>query len=203
MHINLYEMILLALGALFFLILCGALVFFVIKDKPFKRLLWFFPISIVMMGYSGIQEIRVKDNMLEIKKYTEELEEDPTNTEAREKLEEAVHDAEPRATSLDVQSSISKAYLLLDQPDKAIDYANIAIQTREKELGMDGQEQADGGSDDSELESLSSIITLATLQKELDQDSPIDTVEIRRQIMAVPSIDDGTKKYFDRRYLKK
>jgi hypothetical protein len=74
-----YEVVLLILGALFFLLLAVLLVLLVVRGKPYTGMLAFFAIPIVMIGYSSIQEITFQDGAVTIQKTTAQLQAAPTD----------------------------------------------------------------------------------------------------------------------------
>jgi cytochrome c-type biogenesis protein CcmH/NrfG len=82
----LYEIVLLALGVVFFVVLLIAFLRLVFQGKPFGALLMFFGISVVMIGYPSIKAIEIGKDTIKIEKYTQELKENPTNSAVRAEL---------------------------------------------------------------------------------------------------------------------
>jgi hypothetical protein len=114
----LYEIVLLALGVLLFVVLVSALLVAVVRDKQYLRLLPFFLISIVMIGFPSVSSIQVTKDAITIVKATHELEQDPTNAEARASLQDAVQDLALRPIAdPEVATSIARAQIALgDDP---------------------------------------------------------------------------------------
>ena len=127
-----YELALLVLGVLLFLILSIGLAYYIVKNENIKKLLYFFPISIIMIGYPSIKEITVSKDKFEIVKYQQDFIDNPKNEQAREKLEEFVEEYESRAKSPEDIVQISKTNLLLGNAQEAIKFADKAIETEKK-----------------------------------------------------------------------
>jgi len=84
--LHLYEIVLLVLGALFFLLLVVTLIVFVIKNRSIKPLLFFFLISVLMMGFPAVSKVKFDKDGVEIDKITRELADNPSNVAAKTKL---------------------------------------------------------------------------------------------------------------------
>jgi tetratricopeptide (TPR) repeat protein len=89
--LHLYEIVLLAMGLVLFLILLVLLVILVAQKRSFAKLLPFFAMTVVMVGYPSIQNFKLSQDGLEIDKYSAELQKDPTNQSARTALSSAVN----------------------------------------------------------------------------------------------------------------
>src|SRR5690606_502998 len=109
----LYEITLLILGVFLFLILCIGLLYYIIKKEQIKKLLLFFILPIVMIGYPSIKEISISKDKIAIVTYQERLLENPSDTLAREKLEEYTEKLKGRASTTDDMIQMSKSNLLL------------------------------------------------------------------------------------------
>jgi hypothetical protein len=123
----LYEITLLLLGVFLFLILSIGLLYYIIKKEQIKRLLLFFFVPIVMIGYPSIKEISISKDRIALVKYQELLVENPTDSVAREKVEEYTEKLEKRATRSEDLVQVSKSNLLLGNTKEAVAYANKAI----------------------------------------------------------------------------
>ena len=84
--LHFYEIVMLVLGILLFLVLVFAFVSFVVKGKPFGGLLAFFAVPIAMIGYPSIKSSEISQDTVKIEKITEELRQKPTNTTLRQEL---------------------------------------------------------------------------------------------------------------------
>jgi len=94
-----YEIVLLILGALFFLLLAVLLVLLVVRGKSYIGMLAFFAIPIAMIGYPSIQEITFQNGAVTIQKTTEQLQAAPTDTAVRSNLENQVASLASRPTA--------------------------------------------------------------------------------------------------------
>jgi len=127
-----YELVLLGLGIFLFLILSIGLIYYILKKHEIKKLLFFFPISIIMIGYPSIKEISISKDRIDFKKYQDAYTENPNDTIAKQKLEELAKKLEGRASSAEAKVALSKTYLLLNNPEKAVAYADEAIVTNKE-----------------------------------------------------------------------
>lgn len=123
----LYELTLLVLGVFLFMILCIGLLYYIIKKEQIKKLLIFFILPIVMIGYPSIKEISISKDKIALVKYQEQLIGNPADSVAREKVEEYTEKLEERATSAEDMIRISKSNLLLGKSKEAAAFAEKAI----------------------------------------------------------------------------
>lgn len=79
----LYELVLLVLGALLFLALLIALMTLVLQGKPFARLLLFFVLPILMIGFPGIKSIAISKDLIKIELKLQDLLQNPTDSTSR------------------------------------------------------------------------------------------------------------------------
>jgi hypothetical protein len=91
-----YEITLLVLGAVLFLVLTVLLVFLVMKKRSVKTLIVLFPLCIVMIGFPGIQKVRFENGVVEIERTTRLLAQNPDDAEAKERLIEILPNVENR-----------------------------------------------------------------------------------------------------------
>jgi len=129
-NLILHEIVLLLLGVFLFMILCGILVFYVIKKQKIKKLMLFFMIPIIMIGYPSIQEIKIGKDWISFEKYKQELVKDPNNEEAKEELLALINKLGPRAKASEDCIELTEAFILLDKPEKAIKWADKAIESK-------------------------------------------------------------------------
>jgi tetratricopeptide (TPR) repeat protein len=92
----LYEIVLLTLGVVLFLVLVAALLILLIKRRSFSKLLPFFGIPVLMIGFPGIRSVSFQNGVATITTVTPELQKNPTNTELRQTLEKAVKETSSR-----------------------------------------------------------------------------------------------------------
>lgn len=116
----LYEIIMLGMGVLLFLLLGIAFVVMLTRSKPYGRLLPAFGLPIVMVGFPAIQSIEISSDAVKVKTSADRLLSEPTDKEARASLTQAVSSLSDRpirdpATSL----SIARAQIALGQNAQA------------------------------------------------------------------------------------
>jgi tetratricopeptide (TPR) repeat protein len=115
-----YEVVLLILGVLLFLVLLAVLVIQIVRGKPYAALLPFFVVTIAMIGFPGIQEIQWQKGVITIKTATTQLQADPTNATLRSNLANRVKSLADRPTSNpSALTSIARAQFALGKNDDA------------------------------------------------------------------------------------
>lgn len=82
----LYEVVMLVLGVALFLVLLIAFAVQIFRGYAYGKLLSFFVLPILMVGYPSIESIEFSDGVIKIAKMTHALEEDPTNSVLRTQL---------------------------------------------------------------------------------------------------------------------
>ena len=124
-----HEVVLLILGVLLFIILVIAFFYQLVHKRSITPLLAFFLIPISMIGFSGIKSFQYKDGLVTIDKTTRQLQENPTDTAARQTLKEQVTKIGDRAGS-DPQSAVllAKAQYALGNEAAAKNNLQKAIQ---------------------------------------------------------------------------
>ena len=123
----LYEVTLLILGVILFLILSIGLLYYIIKKEQIAKLLFFFIIPIVMIGYPSINQISISKDKLELTKYQQQLIKNPNDSVAMEKVEIITDKLEERATSPKDLVQVSTSNLLLGNNVKAVNLADKAL----------------------------------------------------------------------------
>src|SRR5581483_8557773 len=91
-----YEVILLILGALFFIVLMVVFVILIAQKRPYGKLMMSFTFPLVMMGFPSIKSIQYKDGVISIDKMTHDLQQNPTDTKKREELRRTLADVVTR-----------------------------------------------------------------------------------------------------------
>jgi len=122
----LYEVILLFLGIFLFLILSAGLIYYIIKKEEFKKLLYFFPVAILMIAYPSIKEIQINNHRLELASNLERFIDNPSDSTAYKNVKEYTQKLESRANTKEDYILLSKSYLALENPEKAIKTADRA-----------------------------------------------------------------------------
>jgi hypothetical protein len=129
--LHFYEIVLLVLGVLFFIVLLFVLVYSVIKKQAIKNLLPFFIIPIIMIGYPSIQEVKIANGMLNIEKLTDEVKGNPNNVEARAALAEKLSKLERREIkNPDSLIEMAKAQAAINNKAKARTHINSVLKVR-------------------------------------------------------------------------
>jgi tetratricopeptide (TPR) repeat protein len=94
-----YEIVMLVLGILLFLAAIVLLVVAFAKGRPYSKLLVFFVVSIIMIGYPSIKSIEFGKDGIKIEKYSAALAQDPTNKVLRNQLSAEVNYIAKRPSS--------------------------------------------------------------------------------------------------------
>jgi len=109
-----YEVVLLVLGVVLFLLLAVLLVLLVVRGKAYTAMLGFFALPIAMIGYPSIQKISFQDGAVTIDKTTTQLQAAPTDATLRSSLEKQVDSLASRPTADPTAlTSIAKAQFAL------------------------------------------------------------------------------------------
>ena len=126
--LRLYEIVLLILGALFFVVLVVMLIRSVAHGRSLKPLLLFFLISVLMMGFPAITKIKFDKDGVEIDKITKQLAANPSNAGLKRQLESLVQKVRPRASeSQDGLVKIARAEAVLGDQEKAVKTLDQAL----------------------------------------------------------------------------
>ena len=123
----LYEVTLLILGVILFLILSIGLLYYIIKKEQIAKLLAFFIIPIVMIGYPSINQISISNDKIELTKYQQQLIDNPDDSVAMKKVEKITEKLEERATSPKDLVQVSTSNLLMGNNVKAVKLADKAL----------------------------------------------------------------------------
>jgi hypothetical protein len=89
-----FEIVLLVLGVVLFLVLLALLVFSVISKQNIKVYALLLPIPIVMIGWPGIQKIKIDRDGIEIDRLVSELRNEPNNKIALQQLTQKLQQTE-------------------------------------------------------------------------------------------------------------
>jgi hypothetical protein len=91
-----YEIIMLFLGVIMFIVILGLLVFFAAQRRQIYGLFPFFALPIIMIGYPGIQQFKVAGNEITLRDELKNLAQRPDDPSAQEKVREALGKLEER-----------------------------------------------------------------------------------------------------------
>jgi len=126
----LYEVVLLTLGIIFFIVLLFAFGYYMKQNKSITPLLGFFVVAIAMIGYPSIKSIQIKGDVVTIEKETRQLEANPTDASARSTLQQTVAKLEERPISNAPDlTAIAKAQFALGNEAQAAKTADKALQS--------------------------------------------------------------------------
>jgi hypothetical protein len=124
----LYEIILLVLGVVFFLVLLYVLITYVKARRSIKTLALFFLFPIVMIGYPSIKSVEFGNGIGKTETKSEELEKDPQNMEKQSELKKEIKNLGDRPLSTpQALISLSRAHLLTKDTATAKVYADSAV----------------------------------------------------------------------------
>ena len=123
-----FEMILMGMGVLLFIVLLFGLAVYLVKGRPLKYLLPSFLLPIVMIGFPGIQKVKFMNAQIELRETVAALQENPDDTEALAKLEEQVAVLE-QTENLQPETLVDLAEAHIAQGDTAIaqEYVTTAL----------------------------------------------------------------------------
>ena len=162
----LYEITLLLLGVILFIILSIGLMYYIIKKEQLKKLLGFFILPIIMIGYPSIKEISISKDRIALTRYQQQYIENPQDSVAKQKVEEITEKLERRASEPKDILQISKSNLLLGNNTKAVNLAEKA--TEKSTSGSEVEAEAQD------------IKSLATVQKRLEA-NPEERMNVLKQ----------------------
>ena len=123
----LYEITLLILGVILFLILSIGLLYYILKKEQIAKLLFFFFIPIVMIGYPSITQISISKDKIELTKLQNQVIDNPGDSVAVKKMEQITEKLERRASSTEDLVQVGTSNLLLGNNEKAENLADKAI----------------------------------------------------------------------------
>src|SRR5580765_5261028 len=124
-----YEIILLLLGGILFLVLIFALIWYITKNKKITPLLPFFLIPIVMIGYPSIQSVTYDNGKIAVAKNSTEVKNNPSDSMARKQLQESIQNLDSSRTEKDTAAllAIAEAHQALGNYDTALIYVNKSL----------------------------------------------------------------------------
>ncbi|MGM0620925.1 MAG: hypothetical protein ACQETJ_07770 [Bacteroidota bacterium] len=123
----LYEITLLLLGVFLFLILSIGLLYYIIKKEQIAKLLFFFFIPIIMIGYPSITQISISKDRIELTKLQNQVLDDPEDSVAVQKMEHLTQKLERRASTTEDLVQVGTSNLLLGNNEKAANLADKAL----------------------------------------------------------------------------
>ena len=126
--LHLYEIVLLILGTLFFLVLLVLLIVSILRNRSVTAFLLLFPVSIVMIGFPAVSKVKFDKDGVEIDKITKELAENPSNAQLKTQLESLVKKVRPRfSESEHGLVKLARAEAVLGDQEKAVKTLDQAL----------------------------------------------------------------------------
>jgi hypothetical protein len=124
-----YERVLMVLGIILFLVLTFGLVVFIVQKRKLAALFAFYIFPVLMIGFPAFQKVSYDDGMLSLEKETHSLQAEPNNPATRTALLASIDKVQARARSdANASLAVARAYSSLDQPDKALEHVDAALQ---------------------------------------------------------------------------
>jgi|SRR5882724_11641286 len=129
----LYEIVLLVLGVLLFLVLLWALASSLKAGKPVAKIFPFIAISVVMIAYPSIKSVNISASEVKIEKDVAEVEQNPTNVAKRDALASDIAAISSRPVSdPNVNTTLARAQLALGNTAAAQQHIDKALQASPK-----------------------------------------------------------------------
>ena len=123
------EVVLLVLGAILFVVLLIALLDQLMHKRSIAPLLAFFAVSIAMIGYPSLKEIQFKDGVVTLTTITEQVQQNPTDTNLRLQLQQQVQRVSQRPISSAPSAvAVAKAQFELGNEEAAKSNLRKALQ---------------------------------------------------------------------------
>lgn len=131
-----YEIVLLGLGVLLFLVLLVLLIYSVVSKRPTTSVTALFVLPVLMIGFPSIQSFKFSGMEVDVVKTAENASKNPNDPTAQKAFETAadkldtrrITDPELTKTITDARLKIAEAQISAGQQDKAIANVNSALQ---------------------------------------------------------------------------
>ncbi|GEM_PF-1206014 len=118
--LKLYEVLMLALGSLMFLVMLTLLIIFAAQRRSLKQLLYYFIIPVIMLGWSSLQKIKIDAKGIELDKTLAEYEK-KSSEENKEKVEALIEDLKNRdVNDPAVVKKIARAEFMIGKPQESL-----------------------------------------------------------------------------------
>lgn len=125
----LYELALLILGAILFLAMVVMLVIRVSTGQPFKGLIPFFIIPVIMVGFPGIEHLKFLNGMLDLQLKTERAYEKSGNPDIKSELSDQAEKMAKRPVSSSENLMIlAEAFEAADNPGEAKEISKAVLE---------------------------------------------------------------------------
>lgn len=118
-----YEIVLLVLGVLFFLILVSLLIYLAVTNKNYGKIAALLLVPVIMIAFPSIKKVEFGKDIGEIDKLVKKVEQNPANAKAKTELESRLKTIENRRISNPGSLRImEKAYTAVGDLKKAETY---------------------------------------------------------------------------------
>jgi len=115
-----YEIVIMGLGALLFVVMLIGLAAYLIKGKPVTGLVVFFVVSLAMLGYPGLKSLQYKDGVVSLEFNEQKLQQNPEDAQARAGLNRGLSIVDGRPTDAKASLTIAKALWALGNEQAAV-----------------------------------------------------------------------------------
>lgn len=149
-----------------------------------------------MIGYPSIQGIQIEKDRIAFTKYKDQVRENPNDTTALANLEKILPSMENRASTPEDRIGLAEAYVLTENPKKAIEVVDKGIQ---KEATIEESEELRR----EHLNSFQNLRDAATLQEAIVDKSATDSNISRDQLNQIKTLNPKTRIYFNQKYMSK
>src|SRR4030095_4890257 len=123
-----YEILLMVLGIVMFVMLAVVMFLYVSRDRKLTTLFPLFLLPLVMIGFPAIQKISFGNSVLSLEKAVETLDRNPSDPRARAELAERGRLVAQRPTpDPKVNLTLARAYKALGQRDQAVERVQSAL----------------------------------------------------------------------------
>jgi len=126
----LHEIVMMALGALLFLVLLILLIYSVIKNRDLKLMLLSFLLPVLMIGFPSFKKVQLDKWSFELQRLSQELEQKPSDQQLRAEVEAKVAaiTARPIENSPETLVTVARAQNALGNESQALTTVNKALQ---------------------------------------------------------------------------
>lgn len=123
-----YEIILLCLGVLLFIVVLAMMIIYTIQKRSVNELISYFIVTIIMIAYPSVKKFSFDKWSLELDRNVKEVEKDPSSSVKRSQMENALTKIENRPTHNSQRLlDYAKAQAILGDTVKAISFVDKAL----------------------------------------------------------------------------
>jgi predicted negative regulator of RcsB-dependent stress response len=133
-----YEIVLLTLGVLLFVVLLGLLVYSVMKQTPTTSIATLFVLPILMVGFPSVQKFKFENLEVEVARAEQLASANPADPAAQQAFEDATRNLDPRRVTnpelltkvTATQFRIAEAQMASGQRDRALSNVDSALRLK-------------------------------------------------------------------------